>query len=190
MKTTIAFEYVNRKGTRYFLCETKTKTGKTRYVFSREPTGTPLAAVPSGYEIAESVNGMVSLRMLGSCQIRDEEIAVVKAAVANHPHLRRCRIEARKKELVIYEAQMEDLEEAGRYLGGSADAIEGMLNRARLAPALRFRLYDDEERRFGAERMCYRGGIDGWLRLDVGPLLILVNRYVQHIGKESLFELI
>jgi hypothetical protein len=72
MTKTAAFEYVSRKGQRYFLCETKTKTGKPRYVFSRQPTGTP---------IAESVNGVVSLRKAGSCQIREEEIAVVKAAL-------------------------------------------------------------------------------------------------------------
>lgn len=50
--------YTNRKGMRYFLCLGKTKKGKTRYSFSREPGATPASTVPAGHEIRESVNGV------------------------------------------------------------------------------------------------------------------------------------
>jgi len=182
------FEYVNRKGQRYFLCETKTKTGKPRYVFSREPAGTPVAAIPAGYEVAESVHGVVSLRKAGSCQIRDEEVAVVRAALAKHPHLRRCKVGARKRELVIYEAHVEGLEQLAKMFPGREHALERVADTAPLMPVLRFLLDDDEKRMFVVERMVYRGS-GGWHGLDGGPLEELAGRYVRHIGKESFFEL-
>jgi len=184
------FEYVNRKGQRYFLCETKTKTGKPRYVFSREVVGAPLAAVPAGYEVAESVHGVVSLRKAGSCEIREEEIAAVKAALARHPRLRGCRVEARKRELVVYEAHVEGLEQLAKMFPGREDALERVADRAPLMPALRFLLDDDEKRMFVVERMCYRSSINGWHGLDGGPLEELAARYVGHIGKESFFDLV
>ncbi|MBI5545693.1 MAG: nucleotidyl transferase AbiEii/AbiGii toxin family protein [Deltaproteobacteria bacterium] len=182
------FEYVNRKGLRYFLCETKTKTGKPRYVFSREPTGTPVATIPGGYEVAESVNGVVSLRKAGSCQIREEEIAVVKSALAKHPRLRRCKVDARKRELVVYEAHVEGLKQLARVFPGRERALERVADNAPLMPVLRFLLDDDKERMFVIERMVYRGS-GGWHGLDGGPLEELAERYVRHIGRESFFEL-
>ena len=185
-----AFEYVNRKGQRYLLCETKTKTGKPRYVFSREVVGAPVAAVPEGYEVSESVQGVVSLRKAGSCQILDEEIAVVRAALAQHSRLRRCRVEARKRELVVYEAHVEGLEQLAKMFPGREDALERVADRAPLMPVLRFLLDDDEKRRFVVERMCYRSSINGWHGLDGGPLEELAARYVRHVGRESFFDLV
>ena len=182
-----AFEYVNRRGVRYLLCETRTKTGKPRYVFSREPVGSPVAAVPAGHEVAENVNGGVSLRKAGTLAIREDEIAAVKAALAKHPHLKRCRVEARKRELVVYESQTGDLEAFAQLFGSRAP--QDLLDRALLSPVLRFVLDDDERRMFVVERMVCRGSFNGWHALGGGPLDELAERYVKHIGKESFYEL-
>ena len=53
--------YTNRKGTRYYLCQGRTKTGKIRYYFAREPCEDAVTAIPAGYVVEESVNGIVSL---------------------------------------------------------------------------------------------------------------------------------
>lgn len=53
--------YTNRKGFAYFLCKGTTKTGKPRFFFARQPKGEAVDAIPTGYEIEESVNGIVSL---------------------------------------------------------------------------------------------------------------------------------
>ena len=66
MENHAAFEYVNRKEQRYYLCETKTKTGNRDTSSRVEIVGEPIAAVPAGYEVAENVNGVVSLRKAGS----------------------------------------------------------------------------------------------------------------------------
>jgi hypothetical protein len=53
--------YASRKGLTYYLCRGLTKTGKPRYCFAREIKDEPVAEIPPGYTISESVNGVVSL---------------------------------------------------------------------------------------------------------------------------------
>ncbi len=53
--------HTNRKGVTFYLCQGTTKRGRARYYFSRAPRGTALAAIPNGYVVSESVNGIVSL---------------------------------------------------------------------------------------------------------------------------------
>jgi hypothetical protein len=190
VKSRSGFEYVNRKGQRYYLCLTTTRTGGPRYVFSRAIVGSPVVTVPAGYEIAESVNGVVSLRRAGSCAIREDEIAAVRAALANHGHRASCRVDARKKEVVVYHNDRSSgIEFLARECGGVA-SIAAVRNRGPFSPVLRFILQDDAERTFLAQRMCYRGSVDGWLTLSCGRRLRqLANHYVPHIGKDSFFEL-
>lgn len=59
----MAVEYTNRKGDVYYLHAGKTRTGKPRYFFSREPSDELVDAIPAGYEIYESPEaGLVYLR--------------------------------------------------------------------------------------------------------------------------------
>ena len=91
--------HTNRRGVTFYLRRGVTKTGKPRYFFAREPDkGEPVEATRKGYEIVESVNGVVSL-----AQVRpdsdpgSEELALVQAAVAEHPkaYNYRCRCQGR-----------------------------------------------------------------------------------------------
>jgi hypothetical protein len=61
----MSIQYTNQHGITYYLCRGTTKTGKPRYCFAREPKGEPVAQIPPGYRITESVNGVVSLSMGG-----------------------------------------------------------------------------------------------------------------------------
>jgi hypothetical protein len=61
---------------------------------------------------------------------------------------------------------------------------------SRYSPVFRFRLIDPQERTFLAERMCYRSSLEGWLSLhDAGSVSSLADRYLRHLGKDSLFEI-
>jgi hypothetical protein len=53
--------YTNRKGNTYYLCQGRTKTGKSRYYFARQPKDGSPEHIPEDYRISESVNGIVSL---------------------------------------------------------------------------------------------------------------------------------
>ena len=55
---------------------------------------------------------------------------------------------------------------------------------------MRFELLDSERRLFHAERRCFRSSHDGWIHLaGPAPLPDLVERYVEHLGEESFYEL-
>ena len=56
---------------------------------------------------------------------------------------------------------------------------------------MRFVLVDPDERRFKAERMCFRGGQERWWGItSPGPLDELVAQFAPHLGQESFFDLI
>ena len=62
----MAFSFTNKRGVTYFLHAkvTTTKTGKTQtlYFFSKEKKAGVQEAVPQGYQVAETVNGLPVLK--------------------------------------------------------------------------------------------------------------------------------
>ncbi len=62
----MAFSFTNKKGVTYFLHarSTTTKTGKTQtlYFFSKEKKAGVQDAVPAGYKVAETANGLPVLK--------------------------------------------------------------------------------------------------------------------------------
>lgn len=61
---------------------------------------------------------------------------------------------------------------------------------AQYTPELRFILLDPTQRLFGAERMCYRSSVDGWLELgQMGPVAQLARALIPTLGTDQFFEL-
>jgi hypothetical protein len=62
----MAFSYTNKNGVMYYLHgkTTPTKSGKDRtlYYFSKEKKAGVLDAVPKGYQVAETANGLPVLK--------------------------------------------------------------------------------------------------------------------------------
>lgn len=62
----MAFSYTNKRGVKYFLHAKKsvTSTGKERvlYFFSKEQKAGVQEAVPAGYKVAETANGLPVLK--------------------------------------------------------------------------------------------------------------------------------
>lgn len=55
---------------------------------------------------------------------------------------------------------------------------------------LRFILHDEHKRIFTAERFCFLGSIDDWIEIGYPDTLpTLVEKYVQHLEKDSFYEL-
>jgi len=154
--------YTNRKGRTYFLCQGTTKTGKPRYHFTREPEGKVAEKVPEGYEIRESVNGIVSLVKARPALLSKREINTVKTAIHAHPKAGRYRVDVRSNQITIYEHVGPDLKElttrlaAGLGMGGLLDnrTIQRLEEEERIygqfTPIMRFTLTDDERRLFDA----------------------------------------
>jgi hypothetical protein len=192
-----AIAYTNRKGQKYFLFQVKTKTGKARYVFRRniEGQGKPVFKIPSGHEIAESVNGIVSLRKAVESPLRAEELEIVRSILKKHEHLARYRADDVKGDIVVFEP-----------IGGASPEVlkciqsfnplfpiwnlESLERRVQYSPVLRFRLVDEKKRRFHTERMTYRceGGMMPLMNGN-GTIREVAERFCGKLGRDSFFEL-
>jgi hypothetical protein len=101
----MAITYTNRKGMTYTLCQGVTKTGKPRYAFVRDPQGKRVVeAIPDGYQISESVNGIVSLVKERQQKLLPQEIAAVEEAVRRHSKARNYRVNVRHNSVEVYES--------------------------------------------------------------------------------------
>jgi hypothetical protein len=192
--------YTNRKGLTYTLYRGQTRTGKPRYYFGcpGQGQGEPVTEIPPGFTISESVNGVVSLVKDRPSVIQPEEVAAVEAAMQQHPEARRYRVAVKHDRIEIYEqvgpdydALLSELHMASLSGPGLAERLQAMEERyARYAPVLRFILLDPTQRRFGVQRMCYLGSIDGWLELgQTGPVATLVRALIPTLGTEQFYEL-
>jgi hypothetical protein len=93
----------NRKGVLYHLGEGTTKTGKPRYFFSPRTPREPVSSIPAGFEISESVNGVVSLRKSVLQPIAPEESRLVQDEIDRHDRLRGHRADSSGKAVAVYE---------------------------------------------------------------------------------------
>src|SRR5947209_3708695 len=178
--------YTNRKGLTYTLYRGQTRTGKPRYYFGRagQSQGEPVTELPPGFTISESVNGVVSLVKNRPSPIQPEEVAAVEAAVQQHPEARRYRVAVKNDRIEIYEqvgpnyeTVVSEMHLPGLSSPGLSERLRALEERhAQYTPVLRFILLDPVGRGFGAERMCYLGSIDDWLKLgQTGPVAKLAH---------------
>ncbi len=191
-------QYVNRRGDKYYLCIRPSQVGGGRqYTFSRKPSGTPVEAIPDGYEIRELPDsGQVVLRKIKPSAIAPLERQLIGSAVRSQAGLEHFIVDAEGESLVVYLPGLEESEadELLAVLGGSdqrtREARDEMVRKSHYRPMMRFVLVDEENRLFQVERWCFLGGIDKWVFLE-GPAALaeLVDKYVKHLGKESFFEL-
>lgn len=119
------FTFTNRKGFTYYLCQSTTKTGQTRYYFAHEPKDIPVEKVPVGYQVEESVNGVVSVVKASPKQVSPEELAVVEVALKKLPKSHKYRASIKKKQIIIYESRNADFGELMAGLGWSVPTSLG-----------------------------------------------------------------
>jgi hypothetical protein len=190
--------YTNRKGITYTLCQGVTKTGKPRYAFVRDPKGKRVVEkVPEGWEISESVNGVVSLVKERVQKLLPKEIAAVEEAVRRHPKARNYRVNVRPDRIEVYESVgpdvdglLSDLKGFGFLPKAKEAGLRAVLERSvQFTPVLRFILEDKEMRVYRAERWCYSGSIDGWLLITTGQVEQLARRMIPTLGTDEFFEL-
>jgi len=194
--------YTNRKGRKYYLCQGITKTGKPRYFFSREQKDKPIEEIPEGYEISESVNGIVSLSKGRPKLLLKSEIATIKFAIQKHRKARRYRFDVKSKEVIIYEQVGPGLEELSEKIETKYGFLGALTNNllhqfeneqkiyTQYTPVMKFILVDKEKRLFCARRMCYLSGIDDWIDLTYDKTIEeLSSALFPRLGTDEFFEL-
>jgi hypothetical protein len=189
----MAYSYTNRKGSTYYLCQLETKTGKMRYYFAREPKATPVDKIPAGYQVDESVNGVVSLVKVRPQLILPEELACVETNLKKHLEGHKYRAVIRNNQIVICESQGSDYAEILIQLGWNASESPDHKFRehnAQYSPIMRFILNSSEGRIFIPQRWCFRGSIDDWINAgDSGKIDFLAERLIPKLGTDEFFEL-
>ena len=158
--------------------------------------------MPTGYEIKESVNGVVSLTKIQPKLLTDAELESVKGAIQAHPKAKNYRADAKSETITVYEKFGPDLTElmlefATRFgLDGALkqDASARMEAQERthsqFRPIMRFILTDHEQRLFSAERMRFSGGSDYWLPIEYNkPIGALAAALIPKLGTDAYFEL-
>ena len=131
-----------------------------------------------------------------------EEIETVKTEMQAHPKARHYRVDTKPKQIIIYELDGPDLMdlatellamvEMGELL--NADKVQRLRELkdtgAQFTPIIRFVLANSEKRHFGAQRMGYLGGVDGWIDVEYSkPLAELASRMIPALGTDEFFEL-
>jgi len=196
MMATRPLSYTNRRGHTYYLHAGSTKTGKRRYFVAKTVGEGVLAELPKGFEIIESINGVVSVRRVdpNAPTIPEIDLARVRAELARHSHLRRHRADAVKGEIIVFEPvgglSEEHLGHLTSELGMARQRVEQRMvefdKRTRYTPVMRLVPGGGQYALF---RMTYRGS-GGWSwALDRGPLEKLAAKYLKQLGTAGFFEL-
>ncbi|MCC6494301.1 MAG: hypothetical protein IT424_14920 [Pirellulales bacterium] len=191
-------QYVNRRGQRYFVHQGTTKTGKPRYYCSKKPDGPTIERLPDEFELYENLqNAVVTVRKLRPTVVaaieRQSLVRWAKQLAATQ-----VIVDVEANCLIVYASDV-DAESAldaltrllGSPPGGRKAEIDWITSRAHYSPTLRFKLEDEDNRRFSAQRWCYLGGIDDWIPLNgaAHDLESLARQFLPHVGRENFFEL-
>ena len=193
----MSIQFTNQNGITYYLCRGTTKTGKPRYYFARKPKGEPVAQIPAGYRITESVNGVISLSKDVPTLVLPAELRAVQSAVRNHPHAGLYRVVAKHDRIEVYERDgpaaddiLEGLQSAGLFNSGMREQIEAQLAQgARFSPVVRFTLIDTQTRMYRLDRMGYTG-MGGWRYLFPDDRIEeQLERIIPRLGTESFFDI-
>jgi hypothetical protein len=186
--------HTNRMGDTYYLHEGKTKTGKPRYFFAKTIRKGALQKLPDGFEVSESINGVVSVRRKGSGEpgVAAADLELVRGALRRQHHLDDYEVRAVGSAIVIFEPHPRR-EEVRRYAMqtgfGRVDAsfVAERMKRVQYSPVMKFQQRPEGYALF---RMTYRGE-GGWSwPLAFGKLSELAKKFVRHVGTDELFELL
>jgi len=188
----------NRNGDLYYLKRKLSKTGKPRYFFSKKVDGDLPTKIPEGFEVYENPNAQVFLRRKLQSKIKSDEIALCKNLLPQicDINTRSLIVDYKQIEIIIYYSdQIADIpnpSEKNNLLKAKHEEVANVLfKHATYLPYFKFKLVDEEKRLFIAERFCFLGGIDDWIRIGtINSLENLIRKHGMNLGKETFYELL
>lgn len=197
----MGYEHCNRRGDVYLLQAGKTRTGKFRYYFGRKLTGEPVEQLPPGYEVFESPErGQVYLRKERRTCIEPIEREIVAEGIRRVADIDQFVVDVEDDCLVVYlpTRKVKEVNDLVRQLAGPdalqvrrfREARDQFVRESKHEKVMRFELLDADQRLFHVERWWRRSSHASWLHL-AGPAALsdLVERYAEHLGEESFYEL-
>lgn len=196
-----ALQHVNRLGQVFYLQQGTTPAGKPRYYAGKKLAGSPMDAMPAGYEFYERPdNGQVVLRKFKRSSITEVERKQVEEIVRRASGLEHFMVEIDGNALVVHAPQSS---QADNLIGVLASVFVGLpsakletfrkefVKKSQYMKTLRFELLNPKTREFGAKRWCSLGSIDSWIELLArGPLAVVVELYAKQLDRENPFDMI
>jgi hypothetical protein len=187
------FAYENRMGVRFFLHEGRTKTGKPKYFFAKTVRDGSLTGMPEGFEVTESINGVVSVRKkkVGEVSVPPADVKLVEAALARHQHLRWYKARVAEGAIVVFEPhprpeELISFAEHAVFTGRVENFVEERMKKAQYVPVMKFEIEGDD---YAVLRMTYRGH-GGWsYPLASGKLDALVKKFLPNVGTEKFSDI-
>lgn len=193
----LPFTVKNRKGDTYYLKRMESKTGKSRYFFSKKVGGELLVKIPDGYEVYENPNAQVLLRKKLKSEITPKEVEFCRneLQIICNFNSKAVIVDYKKSEIIIhYSEEVADWPERSKMFDALGidknGANDFLFSDAIYHPLLKFKLVDKENRLYTTERYCFLGGIDDWI--EIGEIDTLQNQvwtFGEHLGNESFYEL-
>jgi hypothetical protein len=183
--------HINRKEDKYYLHESTTKKGNIKYYFSKSSEGKMAERIPEGYEIYENPNAQVFLRKMLPRLISETEISIIEDSLKRNTRAKNYKIDVREALLTIYlpDQAEEELQSLGSRFPTDLALREMLIKNRTYTAVMRFRLTDKTKRAFVVERYYFRGE-EGWMYLGSGEdLQSLGEKYCQHLGKDTFYEL-
>lgn len=175
--------YISRNGYEYYLHETKTKTGKPKYTFSKKQEGS-INSIPEGYEIYEPPKGNVFLRKKIVKMFSNDEIKIIEKELQIICKESNYIIDEKKDGIGIYID--EQCNKKASIVSFSMMTM-GYISKVYYEPTFRF---SKIKKNYIIYRFCYLGSIQDWVYLEEGNnLKELCKKYFVHINKESFYEL-
>ena len=193
----MSLEYTNRRGTRYFAFQGETKTGKPKFFASRKPDsdkGVRSDSLPDEFEIFEHPEStVVTIRKRQPTRVLPAERDLVHQTALQRSACSTVQTVIEGDRIVVYTAESSPrlTTELSERFGLFGHRIADVVSRTSTFSAeLRFTLVDAKLRVWQTERYCYRSAIDGWTRIGRRDFLdSLAEKYAEHLGQESFFEL-
>ncbi|RCW77214.1 hypothetical protein [Saliterribacillus persicus] len=186
----MTIKYTNFRGEDYFLHHRLTKKGNDNYYFKKNDDQSKVDEIPEGFEIYEHPNGRVFLRKKLPRLFTEKEVKIVDQGIKKYSPIKDFKLDVKKDTIYIYtyENPVTSIDEMPVIVEALSDP-----RYKNYFTELRFRLVtdDSDEREFIVERVYYSGSAeDEWIFLDTSTdLKDLVKTYVQHLGKDSFFDL-
>ncbi|RYU93676.1 hypothetical protein [Emticicia agri] len=194
----IPYKYTNRKDEDHYFRAVETAKGKVRYYIVKNKIGYTdlIEEVPNGFEVVElPEEGRVIIRKKIPKKITEEERLIVEDAVRELSAFNDFIIFVNGNQLTVFHSQFNSL--AGQEENLTAEEADEMYygetkKWKRYFEGMFFTLIDERKRIFSVKRPVFTN----WFSRGTGileksdDLMYLADKYCQHLGKDTFFDLI
>ncbi|GAB3512323.1 hypothetical protein [Emticicia fontis] len=192
------FKYTNRRGHDHYFRAVETAKGKLRYYIVKNKVGYTdlIEEIPNGYEVVElPEEGRVIFRKKIPKKITEEEKLIVEDAVRELSAFNDFIIFVENNQIIVFYSQFNSI--AGQEENLTAEEADELYygetrKWKRYFEAMFFTIIDEKKRIFSVARPVFLQLFSRDIAVleESDDLMYLADKYCQHLGKSTFFDLI